>query len=593
MDRYKYIPADLRSLKQWLLWKTIIHDGKPSKLPFSINGMPAKSNDITTWATFDEAVAATVEHDGIGFVFTADDPYCGIDFDSCRNPETGVIETWAKDEILKLAGYAEVSPSMTGAKVIVRAKWNATWHQHKIKGVEASSEKKPGIEIYDALRYFCITGIVLQGQTQVADRQEQVDALQAWIEAKEVAPPHPPRQDFRSASAVFQRARKYVAKIPGAVSGQNGHNATFHVACILVLGFGLSRDESLSAISEWNHGCQPPWSEKELIHKVESAQSATGERGYLRNVDPKNFDKVVPPSYKLPDAPYVPESTTLKAATLKYVKAVTEGIQKSIDTGLPELDYAIGGGVESGELVILAGRPSHGKSAIALQMIHHWTLQKLPCLMISEEMSAIALGKRVTQFATDLPQEHWEVRAVCLNDEVEKHFHDRAECRLIESCKTAEAVGAAIRSAVAEIGCKCVVVDYAQLLTSSGKGRYEQVTNTSMMLRHLATETGVVLLALCQLSRAIESRDKFIPRNSDLKETGQLEQDADVILFGVWPHKIDSDTNPNEYQIWVSKNRNRPINQNCVDIRFEPSRQRFLETKQRQASYSEARNDDF
>ena len=82
---------------------------------------------------------------------------------------------------------------------------------------------------------------------------------------------------------VIERARRYVAKCPPAVSGQAGHDATFHVACVLVNGFSLGEPDALALLREWNLSCQPPWTEAELVHKVTSAASAQHKeaRGYL------------------------------------------------------------------------------------------------------------------------------------------------------------------------------------------------------------------------------------------------------------------------------------------------------------------------
>ena len=74
---------------------------------------------------------------------------------------------------------------------------------------------------------------------------------------------------------VIERARRYIAKCPAAISGQGGHDATFHVAACLVHGFALGQPEALSLLTEWNGGCLPPWSERELRHKIESASRAS------------------------------------------------------------------------------------------------------------------------------------------------------------------------------------------------------------------------------------------------------------------------------------------------------------------------------
>jgi replicative DNA helicase len=132
---------------------------------------------------------------------------------------------------------------------------------------------------------------------------------------------------------------------------------------------------------------------------------------------------------------------------------------------------------------------------------------------------------------------------------------------------------------VREKNVECVVVDYAQLLGAPGKGRYEQMTSMSVTLRQLASSQKIVLLALCQMSRAIETRSEFEPELSDLKETGQLEQDADVIAFLCWPCRMHQNEPENKYQFFVKKNRNRATNQGgYVTCRFDPSRQKIMDS---------------
>ena len=116
------------------------------------------------------------------------------------------------------------------------------------------------------------------------ERRYSIEAIEGCL------PPEPPRITFTPPSgtdpnSVISRARAYVAKIPGAISEQNGHNDTFHVACCLVLGFNLSVDDAFPLLAEWNQTCQPPWEERDLLHKLESANQKTDERGYLLRDD--------------------------------------------------------------------------------------------------------------------------------------------------------------------------------------------------------------------------------------------------------------------------------------------------------------------
>lgn len=568
------VPSEMRERPQWVLWKLIDRDGKPTKVPFSVDGSPAKSNDPSTWSDFDSAKALAKRYSGVGFMFSESDSFCGIDLDGCRDFTTGVVSKWAKDIVLECGSYAEVSPSGTGVKIFLKGKWNGG-RKCEIEGADPVSEKQPAIEIYDRLRYFAVTGIRLIGCNDLLDCQPQLDALQErfWKTPNIV---NAPRIDFRDPRSVFERARSYLTKMPCAVSGQDGHGRTYHAACVLCLGFGLGEFDALSLLQEWNIGCEPPWSEKELLHKVRCALKESGDRDYLKNVEPKNFDRVHVPNYKPPELKPEPRITTLQDAASGYITKFKAGKTPLVETGIPELDYAIGGGAEFGELFLMAARPSHGKSMCGLQMIHHWTSKGMPSAFISEEMSAESLGKRTVQFASTVHQDHWSVRIANVEQDMNVHFFSRAPCYIVEECRTAEAAADAIREMHKERGVVCVVVDYAQLLQGKGKSRYEQVTNTSIVLRQVANETGVLLVALCQLGREVEKRTPMIPHMADLKDSGQLEQDADVVVFIVWPHRVDSKNDPNLFQFFIGKNRRREINQNAIECHFEPSRQRVV-----------------
>lgn len=128
--------------------------------------------------------------------------------------------------------------------------------------------------------------------------QQRSAELQIFLEAHwpGISARSDSKGEWRSDKAVIERARNYVARIPGAVSGNGGHNATFHVACVLVKGFALTESQSLSLITAWNTRCEPPWTEQELVHKISDAAKAPGESGYLRNTKPDRW-----PSIRIPE----------------------------------------------------------------------------------------------------------------------------------------------------------------------------------------------------------------------------------------------------------------------------------------------------
>jgi len=162
------IPAELRQCPQWVAWD---FNAKDKKVPINPRTGGNASVDIpSTWTNFGAAYRYAQKHGcGIGFVFTENDPYCGIDLDDCRDPARGTItvETW--ERIAALDSYTEVSPSGTGLKVFLKAKLDR-------------ARESATVEVYDQGRFFTVTGQHLQGTPEtIEERQAQVDALIAEV----------------------------------------------------------------------------------------------------------------------------------------------------------------------------------------------------------------------------------------------------------------------------------------------------------------------------------------------------------------------------------------------------------------------------
>src|SRR5205814_784701 len=115
------IPTELRNLHQWVCWRYIKRGGdKPTKVPFQVSGSKAKSTDPATWVSFGE-VLEVGGFDGIGFVFSPDDPYVGIDLDN--SIADGVLKPWAAALVERFATYTEISPSGSGVKMWCRGNY--------------------------------------------------------------------------------------------------------------------------------------------------------------------------------------------------------------------------------------------------------------------------------------------------------------------------------------------------------------------------------------------------------------------------------------------------------------------------------------
>lgn len=138
---------ELKKLNQWVCWR---YDDRFKKVPVDPKtGGFADTTDPSTWGDYATALAASAEYEGVGFVFTKDDPFVGIDLDNCRVKETGVVAQWAEAIVSRLNSYTEVSPSGTGLKVWLIGKKPGTRCRKGYCGGE--------LEIYDGGRFFAYT----------------------------------------------------------------------------------------------------------------------------------------------------------------------------------------------------------------------------------------------------------------------------------------------------------------------------------------------------------------------------------------------------------------------------------------------------
>lgn len=261
----------------------------------------------------------------------------------------------------------------------------------------------------------------------------------------------------------------------------------------------------------------------------------------------------------------------------KFLDKIEAGEGVTYKCGIPEIDASIGG-VAPGEVVVIAGRPSHGKSFLSMQWLDNFAAAGHVGAMMSEEMPLDGLSRRAVCFETDVPESEWRKQIDRVRFDVNSHHESRQDVFVVEYCITVESMINEIDRVVGDQGAKIVAVDYVQLLESNRKKAtmYDDVTEASRELKRCAGRNKIVLLELAQLGRDIDKRAERAPKLSDLKQSGQLEQDADVILFLQWPWK-DDPTFPRkeEYLIYVGKNRNRGTNNPIISTRFSPERQRL------------------
>lgn len=204
------VPAALREVPQWIVWRLTERAGKPDKPPFDHRtGRPGDVRDPAIHMAFSMAVGVVEaqRYEGIGFAFTPADPFCGVDLDDCFDAD-GVLEPWADRIVSGLLSYTEWSPSGKGLHVIVRGRLPEA-SRHKLTGLGA--EGKGSVEYYDRARYFTVTGDHFEGTPlEIEDRQEELTAFH-----REAFPPEPrrngkadPRPHDLSDDAILDRARK-------------------------------------------------------------------------------------------------------------------------------------------------------------------------------------------------------------------------------------------------------------------------------------------------------------------------------------------------------------------------------------------------
>jgi len=270
MTDYERIPEELRAVNQWHCWKL----SNDVKIPCQANGAAAKSNDPETWTDFETAVDASQFHSGLAFEIT--EPWTGIDLDDCID-DNG-IKAWAMLILCRFdgIGFAEVSPSGTGIKILTRArKPNGSRCLQKLEG--------GSVECYDSKRFWTITGDLYAGMDEIGDGQEAVDWLVKEFLSKEkkssaisipVNIPAMPRA--LPENHLERRAQSYVDSLPAAGEGER-NNCAFSLAGHLFSFVGehgerLTDFQIADLMRLWNARNSKPLTDEELMAAGGSAK---------------------------------------------------------------------------------------------------------------------------------------------------------------------------------------------------------------------------------------------------------------------------------------------------------------------------------
>ena len=252
-----------------------------------------------------------------------------------------------------------------------------------------------------------------------------------------------------------------------------------------------------------------------------------------------------------------------------------------LDTSFYDLN-AMTSGLQRSDLIVVAARPSMGKTALCLNIAEHvGIIQKVPVAMFSLEMSKEQVIQRMvcSRAGVDagkmrfgqLQQEDWTKLGIAFGElgDAPIYVDDTAVVTVME-------IKAKVRRLKAELGhLGLIIIDYLQLMEGHrSENRVQEISDISRGLKSLAREIDVPVIAISQLSRAVEARQNKKPMLSDLRESGSIEQDADIVAFIYREEYYNPETpNKGEAEIIVAKQRNGPTGR--ITLLFQPNITRF------------------
>lgn len=281
----------------------------------------------------------------------------------------------------------------------------------------------------------------------------------------------------------------------------------------------------------------------------------------------------------------VGEFVPIKEIVLTVMKNIEESAKNrggitGIPTGFLDLDNKTSG-MQPSDLILIAARPSMGKTAFVLNIAQHAVLKKQKCVAIfSLEMSKEQLVQRLLSLDSgvnsqkmrkgDLNEDEWE-RLVLSGGPIAKSgliLDDTPSITVAE-------LRSKCRKFKSEYDLSMIIIDYLQLMSGKGESRQQEISEISRALKGVARELQVPVIALSQLSRAVEQRTSRKPMLSDLRDSGAIEQDADVVMFLYREEYYEQDTEKKGIaEVIIAKQRNGPIG--SVELLWMADTTRFV-----------------
>lgn len=344
--------------------------------------------------------------------------------------------------------------------------------------------------------------------------------------------------------------------------------------------------ESVPSSSHINHYAKIVH-EKKILRDLINASAEIGEQAFNPGDDVDHIlDSIEQKIFAISQRSVTHKFTHIKDELhLAYerIEKLHEGDGKlrGVSTGFDDLDHYLSG-LQKSDLIIIGARPSVGKTSLALDIARNAAVRsQQPVGVFSLEMSREQVIDRLIASESHIPL--WKLRTGRLTDEMEFqmiqvgldslsrapiYIDDTPSPNILQLRSMA-------RRLQSEHGLGLLIIDYLQLILprTHSDNTVQQITEVSRGLKGIARELNVPVLALAQLSRAVEQRESKIPRLSDLRDSGSIEQDADVVLFIYRSDREKQNPTPEEQntaELIIAKHRNGPLG--TVKLKFDPEK---------------------
>jgi len=334
--------------------------------------------------------------------------------------------------------------------------------------------------------------------------------------------------------------------------------------------------------------------QKAVRRRLIKASSEISEMGFDEETTTQELlEKAEAELFSVSDQSLKQDLTSLESILTESFDRMEElhrnkGSLRGIRTGYRDLDNMTAG-LQRSDLIILAARPAMGKTTLVTNLAYNVaTIAKQPVIFFSLEMSKEQLVDRMLADASGV--DAWNIRTGNLSDQdfskLSEAMGEMAEAPIYIDDTPGLSVlemRTKARRAAHEAPLGLVIVDYLQLMTAAGRSdgnRVQEVSEISRGLKLIARELNVPVIALSQLSRSVESRSPQIPQLADLRESGSIEQDADIVAFIYREAYYNPDTErENVTDLIIAKHRNGPVGK--VELYFHPERLRFMSLDKR------------